>query len=564
MSLITRNTRRDLWIFFAITLLMIGSGIGLRDPWPADEPRFVLVAQQMVASGDWLFPHRGDELYSDKPPMFMWLQAASYSVLREWRIAFLLPALLSAFGTLWLTYDIGRRLRGHRIGLYGAYALLFALQFALQFKRAQIDPVVVFFITLANYALLRHFLLAAQTHKLWLGWFAAGLGTITKGVGALALLMGLPYLFARHFRWRGLAPPQRSHAWMLAPLLFAAAAALWLIPMLLAVWRSEDPALHAYARDILFRQTASRYASSWDHHNPPWYFLQMIAGLWMPLVLALPWALPAWWRRLRRRDARTLLPLAWVVLVVIFFSIPQGKRDLYILPALPMFCLALGPLLPGILRKRAARGLAFAFVLLIGVLPLLGGAVALLGEPSFESRLDLQRGFPPGYDAPWWMVLTLGVAVLGIAAWFRPRRAIAALLTALIVLWSIVGFWASPMLDRFSSAASLMQDVGRVIGPDAELGLVAWREQNLLQADRPAATFGFKRHWPDQRRDAIAWQAQAPATRWIFIDDRAMDDCIDPARAVAIGQANRRSWSVFRADAVRPACAALSAGDPAR
>ena len=53
-----------LW-FFAIALLMLSAGYGLREPWPADEPRFVLVARQMVESGDWLFPHRGIELYPD-------------------------------------------------------------------------------------------------------------------------------------------------------------------------------------------------------------------------------------------------------------------------------------------------------------------------------------------------------------------------------------------------------------------------------------------------------------------------------------------------------------------
>ncbi len=66
---------RDTWIFWGMALLMIGVGLGLRDPWPADEPRFALVAKQMVESGDWLFPHRGHELYADKPPMLMWLQA---------------------------------------------------------------------------------------------------------------------------------------------------------------------------------------------------------------------------------------------------------------------------------------------------------------------------------------------------------------------------------------------------------------------------------------------------------------------------------------------------------
>ena len=561
MRLITRDVRRDLWIFFALALLIIGSGIGLRDPWPADEPRFALVAQQMVESGDWLFPHRGDELYSDKPPLFMWLQAASYSVLREWRIAFLLPALLSALGTLWLTYDIGRRLRGHRIGLYGGYALLFALQFAWQFKKAQIDPVVVFFITLANYGLLRHFLLGPDTRRLYLGWFAAGLGTITKGVGAIALLMGLPYLFARWRGWRGLAPRPRGLAWTAAPLLFVAAVALWLVPMLLAVWRSGDPVLHAYADDILLRQTAQRYAKSWDHHNPPWYFLGVVATMWMPLVLALPWAIPAWWRRLRRRDARTLLPLGWVVLVLIFFSIPQGKRDLYILPALPMFCVALAPLLPGLLKRRGVRWFAFGFVLLLGLLPLLGGSMALLGEPSFETRLETSRGFAPDFDAPWWMLATLGAMVVAFAAGCRPRRAIAALLCSLTAVWCVLGFWSYPLLNDSSSARGLMRDVGTRLGPTTELALVAWTEQVLLQADRPAATFGFKRLRTLQQRDAIAWLAQAPDQRRVLSQESALGDCVDPALAERVGAANRRVWWLYGAAAVRPLCRV--APDPA-
>ena len=61
----TDSERRTFWLFMAMALLLLGAGIGLRDPWPSDEPRFALVAKQMVESGDWLFPHRGRELYSD-------------------------------------------------------------------------------------------------------------------------------------------------------------------------------------------------------------------------------------------------------------------------------------------------------------------------------------------------------------------------------------------------------------------------------------------------------------------------------------------------------------------
>src|SRR6478736_4335326 len=84
---------RDTWLFWLVALLVLAAGLGLRDPWPADEPRFALAAKQMVESGDWLFPHRGTELYSDKPPMLMWTQAAFFEIFHNWRIAFLLPSL---------------------------------------------------------------------------------------------------------------------------------------------------------------------------------------------------------------------------------------------------------------------------------------------------------------------------------------------------------------------------------------------------------------------------------------------------------------------------------------
>ena len=76
--------RRELWWFLAIAFVLLASGIGLRQPWPSDEPRFVLVAKQMWDSGDWWFPHRGAELYPDKPPLYFWLLGAAYGLVRNW------------------------------------------------------------------------------------------------------------------------------------------------------------------------------------------------------------------------------------------------------------------------------------------------------------------------------------------------------------------------------------------------------------------------------------------------------------------------------------------------
>ena len=83
--------------------------------------------------------------------------------------------------------------------------------------------------------------------------------------------------------------------------------------------------------------------------------------------------------------------------------------------------------------------------------------------------------------------------------------------------------------------------------------MVAWKEQNLLMADRPAHDFGFNQPTPQQFTEAIRWQAQSPQ-RWIFILDTAMGACVDRSRAISVGHANRRDWWLFRSDAVVPGC----------
>ncbi|HET6396208.1 MAG TPA: glycosyltransferase family 39 protein [Pseudoxanthomonas sp.] len=553
-SPLTSPSARDAALLFLVALLVLGAGLGLRDPWPADEPRFALVAKQMVESGDWLFPHRGTELYSDKPPMLMWLQATFYTLLGEWRVAFLLPSLLAALGTLWCVYDLGRRLWTRRVGLYAAWALLFAFQFTWQSKKAQIDPLVTFFITLANYGLLRHLLLGPAWRWWTLGWFAAGIGTITKGVGALALLMLLPAAIAS---WRGW-PRVRVHArdprFWLGPLAFLVAVGLWLVPVVTAALSKNLPEYRAYLDDILFRQTAKRYAQSWDHHQPPWYHLGVIATMWIPPALALPWALPAWWRRLKRRDPRYLLPLAWWALILVFFSIPDGKRDVYIMPALPLMCLALAPLLPGLLRRAWARGVLLALAAFVALLFVGGGWSVLGGDGSLVERLRDQRGLDPGgIRAGGWMLLAIGVWGLGCVLAFR-RRAVTALFATLAGLWVLFGLVGYRVLNDASSARGVMGDVGRRIGPDAELGLVAWKEQNLLMADRPAATFGFKVAWEEQLRRAVAWQAQAPQRRWLLVQEDALEACIDRARIELGGISNRRRWWLVPAAAVDGQC----------
>ncbi|PXV53124.1 4-amino-4-deoxy-L-arabinose transferase [Dyella jiangningensis] len=544
-------------------LVLLAAGIGMRTPTPSDEPRFALVAHQMAASGNWLIPHRGTDWYSDKPPLFMAAQAASHALTGEWRIAFLLPSLLASLGTLWLVYDLGRRLWGHRAGLWSALALLCTVQFVFQAKRGQIDPTVTFFVTAANVGILRHLLLGPDRRALWLGCFAAGLGVITKGVGVLAFLMVLPWWFARTYRWQGLSGDSGGVAtWLGGALAFAAALALWLVPLAMYVHTHDSPEARAYINDIFVNQTVHRYVHPWNSFQPPWFYLEVIFTSWLPLSLALPWLLPAWRQALRERDARVLLPLAWAVLLIVFFSLTRAKRDVYIMPALPLFALCAGPWLHDILQRRRAQWVALGFVLLLA-LPLIALGVQALVHPSaWMLRFAEARQLGAQAASLWRAFVAMGAWMLACAAVFRLRRAGAGMLAAMAGVWLVWGLWVAPLLARASSQEPLVQRVQQVVG-SGQLALVAWKEELPLAFHRKVIDFGFVTPWHEQLADAIRWQEQSPGDRWVLILADVMAPCIDKAATLDMGVTSGRDWRLYRLDAVAPACrgGVVPAGD---
>jgi 4-amino-4-deoxy-L-arabinose transferase-like glycosyltransferase len=544
---------RQFLAFMLFASVLLAAGIGLRDAWPSDEPRFLLAAKQMVESGDWLFPHRGHELYSDKPPMLFWLQAAAYELVRDWRVAFLLPSLLAGLLTLGLTWDLGRRLWNAQAGLYAAIGVLFTFHFMYQVKRAQIDPLVMGWITLANWGLLLHFLRGPNWRAYWLGCFAAGLGVITKGVGVLALLMFVPYLFARLRGWNGIAHiPDSTLRWLGGALAFLAPILAWGCAVLIAAHGRGTLEYAAYVNDLFFHQTAGRYAGSWSHPQPFWYYAPVVLLHWFPLSLGYIGAIPRGRRDLAARDARILLPLAWSVLVTLFFSLARGKRDMYLMPVLPMIALSMAPYLARIAQARWLRVTAFALALVVGVLILMVGLIGGFGHSAALERFVQRHDLGDAGRWFWMMACAAGFFFVACALAFRMR--VQALLGGLAGLWLIVGLWAYPQLNDSSSAAGIMRRARELAGPDAEIGLVAWKEQNLLMAVGPVREFGFNLAWDQQYADALKWQAEAPVNRPIFILEEAMGSCVEHNKAIHVGRANRREWWMFRADAVVPGC----------
>ena len=554
---------RDFWMFMAFAFVVLAVGIGLRAPWPSDEPRFVLVAKQMWESGDWLFPHRGRELYPDKPPIYFWLLGASYALIRDWTWGFLLPSLLAALGTLALTIDLGRRLWNPRVGLWAGAAVLCAVQFVYQSKRAQIDPTVVLLITLGCYGILRHTLLGPNWRWYWGGCLAAGLGVATKGVGFLALLILVPFALMRWRKWNGLTVPDGDAAWRwtLGAAAFLGGIAIWFVPMLTVALVGGDPAHRAYLDNILFKQTATRYTNAWHHHEPFWYFGEVIALFWMPLSLALPWLVAPWRDAWRKRDAKIWLPLFWVLLVLLFFSASPGKRDMYILPALPMLALAAAPFLETLTKRRGLRITMLGFVIVLGAVFLGIGFAALVGNPAFELKLELARGLADGgaFEAVWISVALIGALLLAAAAWSRLRHVIGALAIATLVLWTGYGIGIAPALDAESSSRRLMEDARTAAGPAATIGLIHWTEQMLLQSVGPTTEFGFRAKVVDQWNEGLAWMRASPPDHLVLVQAESLPTCVHKPEKV--GVANRRQWFLVDTSAASACVNPITATD---
>lgn len=533
---IPRDTRRDLFWLGALWLLLAATGIGLRDPWPADEPRFALIARDMVATGNWFVPRVAGDIYADKPPLFFWLIAAGLTLTGSLRMAFLLPSVLAGLGAVLLVYDLARRLWSRETGFVAAIALLFTVQFVWQMRQAQIDATLCFWTTLSLYGLLRHLLLGPAWKWYVVGWLAAGFGVITKGVGFLPLLILIPFVLLRSQRW---SPRYRSDEyakWWLGPLAMLLAIGIWLGPMLAMSFGNRE--LASYRDEILFHQTITRYANAWHHHEPFWYFLvNVIPWLWLPLTALLPWLIPKWRGAWRSGDLRVMLPLIWVALVVLFFSSSAGKRGVYVLPAVPAFVLAAAPFLRELSLRRSAQRMAFALAACVA-------AVASLGAMAAFVRPELRTQVVATYAIdPLGPLALLGLVTVALCAWLRPARGFLAFAGVIATLLLVVSFWINPAMNAERSGAAFIAMIEQAANPHGELGIIGFKEQYMLQLDTPITHFGHAR-WreaDDEAADAARWLSERP-NRQLIVPEAAKALCFASAEARLIGTANRIRW----------------------
>ena len=323
--------------------LLLFAGLGNRDFWPPDEPRYGAIAEELRSFvHGWrglVLLHLNGAVYTQKPPLFFWLAALGGAPFgRVSEAAARLPSALAGFGTLLLVAGLGRSMFRARSGALAA-AVLLTLPSWLQLARsARLDALLTVFVTLAFAAAWRidREIGDARRGRLLLH-AALGLGVLTKGPVALLLpLLGV----VAYLGWERRLAELRRFVSAEGLLLSVAPGLVWLAGATLL-------APPGYANASFWDNLILRFFSGTAHERPVWFYLEALPRGFLPWTLLWP---AAWWRQraILRDAARAAEARAWRFLLAsigaafVFLSLSAGKRGLYLLPVYPLLAIACG------------------------------------------------------------------------------------------------------------------------------------------------------------------------------------------------------------------------------
>ncbi len=544
-----QDDRRKSLRLLLLAILILGSGIGLRDPWPPDEPALALMMRDFAEGTYWLIPYLGGVPFSDHPPLYIWIGAFITQLTGSLRLGFLLPSFVAALGMLWLVYDLGGKLWGPRAGRLAGLALLCSFQFTLQAHKGQVDLVFAFCVTLGFYGLVRYLLVESQPRWLVYAGVGIGLGMLTKGAGYIAALVLLPWMWIRFQRWPELPPRGRLRDFWPVPAVALGLVLAWALPALAFVQGADTSALNQFRRDLTINLLGGADLLLGGPQNALWYLPLQALMLWMPLTLLLPWLAPVWRQRLRDRDPRTALMVGYVLAVLFFFTVLPGRHGVQILPALPAVALLVGANLGGTWWRPGVQWMSRGILIGIGLLFLVLVAQARLRSTEFGLLL------PP--DTPfglYWGIGVLGLIALILALAFRfgTRNQALALPVFIGVGWVLFGWGVYPWLNNIRTPETIMQNAAEALtgaGDKVEIGMLDWRAQFPLFSPFPVHKLDDSN--PVGSVGAFCAAANAQHPRAVLMparegaDDRVlMTTLLGPA--TTLGVRHNREWLIAR------------------
>ena len=312
--------RKELfWLGIGFTILYF-MFLGSHPLFSPDESRYSEVAREMLASHDFIIPHLNGSLFFHKPILFYWLQTLSLSVggINPWSIR-AIPALFGIGGILF-TYWSTSLLLGRQTGRLSAIILGTTPLYFGAAHYANMDLEVAVWISFSLLSLLIGIL---HNKKSWL-WFAyvcGGLAFLTKGLIGIffpVAIMGL-WILITH-QWNLIKKLQLPLGILLL--------AVIILPWLILASRANPDFLHFF---FLVQQLQRFSSNQFNSIQPWWFYIVLMVGGFLPWSYFFFTRLKPFYKQYYNNKIVIYLTL-WVIVVLIFFSIPASKLAGYILP----------------------------------------------------------------------------------------------------------------------------------------------------------------------------------------------------------------------------------------
>jgi 4-amino-4-deoxy-L-arabinose transferase-like glycosyltransferase len=510
-----------------------------------EEPRRLLPARTMLATGDWIVPRIGGAVYRKKPPLINWAIAASFrltGVQREWSAR--LPSVLSLMTFAGVAAVALRR----RFGPWGAATVgLFCLSTIAMLDKGRMAEIEAMYVAFTGIAFVLWAVWWTEGRTGWaftVPWLFLGAGLLAKGPAHLLVfyLLVIPVLTLARRRRDLLSP---FHFLGLA--LLAAGILAWSHAFL----RQVGPEATTETASVWTEELAVRLRLSGVDWSA-WAIrpLQIFGDFlpWTPLLVFVWVAAPllpvAQAPEEDRRWDALIRGTRWGILagLTIFLLLPQGSAR-YAQPLFPAACLVLvdGWSRLGVGARERWESRWRTVNRILGPIVLGGVGAAAIAVPLF-------------LRTPWWpgLAVTGGTVALFLALRRGAARAALPPLVPSCLFLSAAAAAAlaqvGPMMDRHGESRRHGRELEAAV-PDDGRPVVFYRPgyfQVLPYFRRPYAEVESAADLPDGPVHLVLPTIQS--------ESMAFRQHLDRHRVTELARAtwDRREWMVLRLDP-RPA-----------
>ena len=500
-------------VLFLLISIWVLCGIGSYGLYEPHEAQYATGATEMVGRGDWVTPYLNGGPELNKPPLFYWLLAISFKLLRNSGLPLefvaRLPLALISLGGILVAWRWARELWGSSAGRRAACMLAVSLGWYIFAHQLMIDELLSVLIVSSLYLLWKALCKPASIAR-WAAFYGAiGLAVLAKGLPGLFFpyaTLGLFIVLRRDWRLIWGSRP------ILGIVIISAIVGPWAY-----VFEARNPGALYY---IIVNEHFKRVFDTRMPHDYGIVQVSAVQFFMLTLLWCTPWSLMLpqvasfSYRNFRLArpvnsgtdaagqdaSANAILLLGiGAVLPVAFFALIPSRLIYYGLPAVPPFIvLSAGcwssarDWANGRKRAIAIGALAMAGLIFIAAIPFV---------PSWTQSVPEIASGPMTPGDVQTIVNFLGWGLLMCGLWMLFRRERLVFMTIILVIGAIEVFDIGEFtaFDSIYSSKRLVEKLSPAIGDDC-----IWISEGSLEVGASAGlSFYLRQHTSDKLANVL-------------------------------------------------------------